>query len=154
MHGVEVVLVSRENFLLFTPMLHEVAGSDVGVTDIVQPLRKMLRHTQIDVAEVEAIDLEQKQVRLTRREFPNPLTLGYDQLVLALGSVTNFRHVPGLEDARGDDEDAGRRHRRAQSRHRRARTRRRPDAMTRIARPRSPWWWRAPALRASRPPAR
>jgi NADH dehydrogenase FAD-containing subunit len=43
--GVEVVLVARENFVLFTPMLHEVAGGDVAVTDIVQPLRKMLRHT-------------------------------------------------------------------------------------------------------------
>jgi NADH dehydrogenase len=36
---VEIVLISRENFVLFTPMLHEVAGSDVAATDIVQPLR-------------------------------------------------------------------------------------------------------------------
>jgi NADH dehydrogenase len=64
----------------------------------VQPLRKMLRRTQIDVAEIEAIDLEAKQVRLTRREVPDPVVLDYDQLVLALGSVTNFRHVPGLEE--------------------------------------------------------
>jgi NADH dehydrogenase len=45
--GVEVVLVARENFVLFAPMLHEVAGADVAVTDIVQPLRKMLRHTRV-----------------------------------------------------------------------------------------------------------
>jgi hypothetical protein len=42
--NVEVILVARENFVLFTPMLHEVAGSDVADTDIVQPLRKMLGH--------------------------------------------------------------------------------------------------------------
>jgi len=49
---VEIVLVSKENFLLFTPMLHEVAGSDVSVTDIVQPLRKMLRRTLVHPGEV------------------------------------------------------------------------------------------------------
>ena len=95
-----MVLVSRENFLLFTPMLHEIAGSDVGVTDIVQPLRKMLRHTQIEVAEIEAIDLDRKQVRLARRQMPEPVTVGYDQLVLALGAVTNFRNVPGSKRTR------------------------------------------------------
>lgn len=46
------LLVSRENFVLFTPMLHEVAGADVAVTDIVQPLRKMLRHTRVAIADV------------------------------------------------------------------------------------------------------
>src|SRR5579864_5301735 len=61
---IEIALVSRENFLLFTPMLHEVAGSDVEVTDIVQPLRKMLRSTRIGIADVVAIDLVKKQVRI------------------------------------------------------------------------------------------
>ena len=40
---VEVVLVNRENYLLFTPMLHEVAAGDLYPGDIVNPLRKMLR---------------------------------------------------------------------------------------------------------------
>ncbi len=61
---IEVLLLSRENFVLFTPMLHEVAGSDVSVTDIVQPLRKMLRHTRILIADIQAIDLAKKQVRV------------------------------------------------------------------------------------------
>src|SRR6476620_3993625 len=40
---VEVVLISRENYLLFTPMLHEVAAGDLYPPDIVEPLRKWLR---------------------------------------------------------------------------------------------------------------
>ena len=36
---VDVTIVTQENFLLFTPMLHEVAAGDVDLTDIVQPLR-------------------------------------------------------------------------------------------------------------------
>jgi len=95
---VEVVLVARENFVLFTPMLHEVAGGDVAVTDIVQPLRKMLRHTRVAIADVEAIDLVKKQVRVQHAGLPRALDLGYDHLVLALGAVTNFYRTPGLEE--------------------------------------------------------
>jgi NADH dehydrogenase len=95
---VEVTLVSRENFVLFTPMLHEVAGADLAVTDIVQPLRKMLRRTRVSVADVEAIDLAKRQVRVRHGDLPKPYEVTYDQLVLALGAVTNFYHIPGLAE--------------------------------------------------------
>jgi NADH:ubiquinone reductase (H+-translocating) len=95
---VEIALLSQENFLLFTPMLHEVAGSDVAITDIVQPLRKMLRYTRIGITHVEAIDLVNKQVRITQADLPYPIDVTYDQLVLALGSVTNFFNIPGLAE--------------------------------------------------------
>ena len=91
-------MIAHENFLLFTPMLHEVAGADVGVTDIVQPLHKMLRHTHIAVAEVRAIDLRKKQVRVLHADQPDAYDVDYDQLVLALGAVTNFHRIPGLEE--------------------------------------------------------
>jgi NADH:quinone reductase (non-electrogenic) len=95
---VEVMLVSQDNFVLFTPMLHEVAGADVAVTDIVQPLRKMLRRTRVAVADVEAIDLAKRRVRIRQADLPNPYDVDYDQLVLALGSVTNFYRIPGLAE--------------------------------------------------------
>jgi NADH:quinone reductase (non-electrogenic) len=43
--SVEITLVNRENFFLFTPMLHEVAASDLDITTIVNPVRKMLRRS-------------------------------------------------------------------------------------------------------------
>ena len=95
---VELALVSQENFVLFTPMLHEVAGSDVSVTDIVQPLRKMLRRTRVGIASVEAIDLVNKQVRVRNADISEPINLSYDHLVLALGAVTNFYNTPGLAE--------------------------------------------------------
>jgi NADH:ubiquinone reductase (H+-translocating) len=98
MPDVEIMLVSRENFVLFTPMLHEVAGSDVDVTDIVQPLRKMLRRTRVAIADVEAIDLAKKQVRIRHSGLGHSFDFSYDQLVLALGAVTNFYRTPGLEE--------------------------------------------------------
>jgi NADH dehydrogenase len=86
----EIALISKENFVLFTPMLHEVAGSEVAITDIVQPLRKILHRARIGIADVEAIDLIKKQVRIRHKDLPNPYEVTYDQLVLALGAVTNF----------------------------------------------------------------
>src|SRR5580765_6805581 len=75
MPDVEIELVSKENFVLFTPMLHEVAGSDVAVADIVQPLRKMLRHTRVGIAEIQAIDLVKKQVRILQGELGKTVDL-------------------------------------------------------------------------------
>ena len=98
MPGVEILLVAKENFVLFTPMLHEVAGSDVGVTHVVQPLRKMLRHTQVVIAEIETIDLSRKTVHIVPRDLAQAFDLTYDQLVLTLGSITNFYRTPGIED--------------------------------------------------------
>src|SRR5215468_11679737 len=58
----EVVLVSRENFIVFTPMLHEVAAGDLQPSDIVSPLRRILRHVTVVQAEVDAIDLRTRKV--------------------------------------------------------------------------------------------
>ena len=96
--NIEIALIAKENFVLFTPMLHEVAGSDVAVTDIVQPMRKMLRHTRVLIASIEAIDLVTKQVRIRHVDLPDPIDVTYDHLVLALGAVTNFFNTPGLAE--------------------------------------------------------
>jgi NADH dehydrogenase len=95
---IEIAVIAKENFVLFTPMLHEVAGSDVSLTDIVQPLRKMVRRAHVGIAEIESIDLNQKRVRIRHHALPEPYEVSYDQLVLALGAVTNFYHTPGLQE--------------------------------------------------------
>ena len=61
---IEVTLVSRENFILFTPMLPEVAAGDLDLTDIVSPLRQMLKHTNVLIADVESIDPVERRVTL------------------------------------------------------------------------------------------
>jgi NADH dehydrogenase len=50
--AVEICLVSRDNFFLFTPMLHEIAASDLEITNIVNPLRKLLRKVEVLVGDV------------------------------------------------------------------------------------------------------
>lgn len=94
---VEITLVSRENFFLFTPMLHEVAASDLDITHIVSPLRTLLKRTAIFVGDVESIDLERRRVRVGHGFERHDHDLAYDHLVIALGSMTNFYGLPGLE---------------------------------------------------------
>src|SRR6266498_1599013 len=51
--AVEIFLVSLDNFFLFTPILHEIAASDLEITNIVNPLRKLLHKVEVlvDVAD-------------------------------------------------------------------------------------------------------
>jgi NADH:quinone reductase (non-electrogenic) len=82
---------------LFTPMLHEVAASDLDVTTIVNPVRKVLRHVHFFVGQVEQIDLEQKSVIVSHGFDRHQHALSFDFLVVGVGSVTNFRGIPGLD---------------------------------------------------------
>src|ERR1017187_1259407 len=95
---IEVTLVNRENFILFTPMLHEVAASDIDLTHIVNPIRKMLRFVNFFHAEVQGIDLSAKTVRVAHSANRHVHELPYDYLVIALGCTTNFFDLPGLEE--------------------------------------------------------
>jgi NADH dehydrogenase len=94
---IEVTLVNRENFFLFTPMLHEVAASDLDFTHIVNPVRKLLRRVRFFSGVVEHIDLASRRVSVSHGDEHHHHELEYDHLVLALGSVTNFFNLPGLE---------------------------------------------------------
>jgi NADH dehydrogenase len=87
--SVEITLISRENFFLFTPMLHEVAASDLDLTTIVNPVRKMLRRVHFFAGEVNQIDIEQRRVVVSHGFDHHHHTLEFDFLVLGLGSVTN-----------------------------------------------------------------
>jgi NADH dehydrogenase len=95
---VEITIVNRDNFVLFTPMLHEVAASDLDVTHIVNPIRRMVRRAVLFVGEVEGIDLDGRRVMVRHARGGHEHELPYDHLVLALGSVTNFFGLPGLEE--------------------------------------------------------
>ena len=96
--SVEITLVNRENFFLFTPMLHEVAASDLDLTTIVNPVRKMLRRVHFFAGEVNQIDIEQRRVLVSHGFDHHHHTLEFDFLVLGLGSVTNHYGLPGLQE--------------------------------------------------------
>src|ERR1700730_15425365 len=92
---VEVTLINRENFILFTPMLHEVASGDLYPGDIVNPLRRILRHVKFVEAEVESINLSTQRIHCQGGVARLALEFEFDQLLLTLGSETNFFDLPG-----------------------------------------------------------
>ena len=95
---VEVTLVNRDNFILFTPMLHEVAASDLDMANIVNPLRKLLKRVNFFAGEVDSVDMAAKKVVVHHGGERHGHELEYDYLLLALGSVTNFFKLPGLQE--------------------------------------------------------
>jgi len=95
---VEVTLISRENFILFTPMLHEVAAGDLYPGDIVNPLRRILRHMKFIDADVQAVDLNARRIHCIASVADRELEFEFDHLLLTLGSETNFFNMDGVRD--------------------------------------------------------
>ena len=83
--GVVAVRSNRENFFLFTPMLHEIAASDLDLTNIVNPVRKMIRHVNFFCGDVDKIDIDKKRVTVSHGFDRHSHELEYDHLILALG---------------------------------------------------------------------
>jgi NADH dehydrogenase len=94
----EVTLINRDNFFLFTPMLHEVGASDLDLTAIVNPVRRMLRRVNFFEGEIESIDLSRKEVIVSHGLAHHRHLHTYDHLVIGLGSVTNLYELPGLDE--------------------------------------------------------
>jgi NADH:quinone reductase (non-electrogenic) len=98
-HGeAEIVLLSRENYGLFTPMLPEVTSGELEVRHVVTPIRAQLSRTQFVLADVDEIDVASRTVRyhhvLTGKSVVQP----YEHLVLALGSSTSDFGIPGVAE--------------------------------------------------------
>jgi len=121
--SVELTLVSRTNALLFTPMLAEVVGGSLDPTDIATPLRAGLRRTDVVRAEARDVDLEAGRVDLEapspgKRTTERPVagdggpdvgtdggaageivdSVTYDHLVVAVGSVTDYKGMEGVAE--------------------------------------------------------
>jgi NADH dehydrogenase len=94
---VEIVLVSRDNFLLMTPLLFEVFSGTLDVRHCSFPIRAFLQTTRFVEAAVKSIDLEGRVVHLDAAGEKSELP--YNQLVLALGAMTNRVMIPGSENA-------------------------------------------------------
>jgi NADH dehydrogenase len=92
----ELVLLSRENFSLFTPMLPEVTSGELEVRHVVTPIRTQLRRTQFVLSEVLEIDVVRRTILYEHVLTGETETQGYDHLVLALGSSTSTFGLPGV----------------------------------------------------------
>ena len=103
-NNIEITMISKNNFLLFTPMLPEIVSGSIETRHIVTPLRSFCNKATFYEAEVKSIDLDKKEITINHAIGREPQTsnanveekeghdhkLRYDYLVIALGSENNF----------------------------------------------------------------
>lgn len=83
----QVVLIDRNNYHTFQPLLYQVATAILEPDSVICPIRSIIKNTDnffFRMAEVQYIELNKKNIKTNRGN------LGYDYLVLATGSKTNF----------------------------------------------------------------
>ena len=95
---IEIVLVSEDNFLLFTPMLPQVASGMIETRHIIMPIRALIEKTIFYEDRVRNIDPFGKIVTLSGTSEKRGISLHYDFLVIALGSQTNFFGLANVEE--------------------------------------------------------
>jgi len=91
---IEVTLINRTNYFLFTPLLHEVATGGLSPTSVVEPIREIFRHSHVNFMqdEVRSVDTVNKKVSTTTATIP------YDYLVVSTGAETNYYNIPGAKE--------------------------------------------------------
>ena len=94
----EVVLLDRNNYFVFSPLLIEAGIGDVEPRHAVVSIRSFLRRTNFHMAEVERVDPEKKQVFYRLSGGTQLRTIDYDHLVVASGSIPRMPDVPGLSE--------------------------------------------------------
>jgi NADH dehydrogenase len=101
--SLDITLVAERNFLLYTPMLTELVAGEVDPRHIVWAARKISPHVRFVSGRVTAVDLADKSVTLAVGEHDLNVpeaarTVRADELVIALGSTTQFHDIPGLQE--------------------------------------------------------
>jgi NADH:ubiquinone reductase (H+-translocating) len=89
-------IVSRENFMLFTPMLPEAASGTLEPRHVVVPLRMMCRHAELVLGRAVSLDRASRVVRVEKEV--GLAGIRYERLVVALGSVARTLPIPGLAE--------------------------------------------------------
>jgi NADH:ubiquinone reductase (H+-translocating) len=96
-HSARITLVNDVNFMLYTPLLPGAAGGTLQPRHVVVPLREELRQTDLRLGTVTGADPERRCVRVSTAE-GHEEELGYDQLVVAVGSMSRTLPIPGLAE--------------------------------------------------------
>jgi NADH dehydrogenase len=95
--GHRVTVVNPENFMQYQPFLPEVASGTIDPRAVVVPLRRVLRHCEIVIGEVEHVD-HGSRIASVRLPDGRRTSLGYDVVVLAAGSWARVLPIPGLAE--------------------------------------------------------
>ena len=94
----EIVLLSRENYTLFTPMLPEVTSGELEVRHVVTPIRAQVRRSRFVLADVDEVNVHDRTLRYHHVLTGKSVVLPFDHVVLAVGSSTSDFGLPGVAE--------------------------------------------------------
>jgi NADH dehydrogenase len=92
---VGVLVIARDNFFTFWPMVPGIVSSDIDARNVAQPLRRSLITSGASFrrAKVTGVDPERKVIKAD-----SGIEFQYDQLVISLGGMPNFFGIPGVAE--------------------------------------------------------
>lgn len=93
-----VGLVAAENYMVFQPMLPEVAAASISPRHVVSPVRQLCPHVTVFKGSVSKIDPDTRTVHVNAGDFTPDVAVGYSQLVVSLGAVIDLSRVPGMSE--------------------------------------------------------
>ena len=95
---IEIVLVNRDNYIVFQPLLPEIISGSVELNHVIAPIRRMAPKAQLYTREVESIDPFARRVTLSPGIRPTSVSLQYDHLVIAMGTRLDYSKIPGMRE--------------------------------------------------------
>ncbi|MDP0500456.1 MAG: FAD-dependent oxidoreductase [Verrucomicrobiota bacterium JB022] len=94
----KVALVAAENYMVFQPMLPEVASASISPRHVISPVRQLCPHVTVFKGTVRDVDEKGKVVHVNAGDFTPDVHLQFDQLVIALGATIDLSRVPGMSE--------------------------------------------------------
>jgi NADH:ubiquinone reductase (H+-translocating) len=93
----DITVVAPESFMVYQPFLPEAASGNLEPRHVVIPLRRVLKGARVVTGWLESLDTDRRRATVRPPAGP-PLELGYDHVVLGLGSVSRALPIPGLAE--------------------------------------------------------
>lgn len=93
-----IAIISEENYMVFQPMLPEVAGASLSPRVVINPIRQLCKGAEVFKGRVQSIDFSTKTVRVNVGTFAGITDIRFDHLVLTLGATVNLKRTPGMSE--------------------------------------------------------
>jgi NADH:ubiquinone reductase (H+-translocating) len=93
-----VAIIADHNYMVFQPMLAEVTGSSISPRHVVNAIRRLCRDVSVLRGTIQSINLREKTLTLNAGHFTPNVTVEFEHVGLALGSVVDLSRVPGMPE--------------------------------------------------------
>ncbi len=93
-----IAIISEENYMVFQPMLPEVAGASLSPRVVINPIRQLCKGVDVFRGEVDSVNFEDKSVTFKAGNFAGNMTINFDHLVLTLGAKVDLKRTPGMSE--------------------------------------------------------